>query len=66
MASPGSVSLLGLQRVLFSVLFTVLLRAVRFPYWGKACKWGGGGGSESTWRGYGKGGDGGAQTWPLS
>lgn len=43
MASPGSVSLLGLQRVLFSVLFTVLLRAVRFPYWGKACKWGGGG-----------------------
>lgn len=41
-ASPAGASLLGLQRVLFSVLFTVLLWAVRFPHWGKACKWGGG------------------------
>lgn len=56
MASPAGASLLGLQRVLFSVLFTVLLRAVRFPHWGKACKWGGG--TESTWRGYGKRGGG--------
>lgn len=66
-ASPASVSLLGLLRVLFSVLFTVLLWAVRFPHWGKACKWGGGGrGSRSTRRGYEQRGDGGAQTWPLS
>lgn len=42
MASPAGASLLGLQHVLFSVLFTVLLWAVRFPRWGKACKWGGG------------------------
>lgn len=48
MASPASVSFLGLQHVLFSVLFTVLLWAVRFPRWGKTCKWGGGVGSKST------------------
>lgn len=43
MASPAGASQLGLQRVLFSLLFTVLLWAVRFPHRGKACKWGRGG-----------------------
>lgn len=57
MASPAGASQLGLQRVLFSLLFTVLLWAVRFPHRGKACKWGWGGG-ESARRGYGQGGGG--------
>lgn len=65
-ASPAGASQLGLQRVLFSLLFTVLLWAVRFPHRGKACKWGWGGG-ESARRGYGqRRGAQGAQTWPLS
>lgn len=56
-ASPAGVSLPGLQRVLFSVLFTVLLWAVRFPCWGKACKWVGGGVASPHGGATGRGGE---------